>query len=269
MRGKCCGPRAGPADHDERIIADNYLSLQFVRKRAGDILTPDMLLELYAVVTGDTHEQSGMTGRMLEAMCDFANADDDADGPFVHPVIRAVILHFWMAHEHPVVIGNGRMARALFYWSLLSRGYWVADYISISSVLLKEQARYGRSFLYPRADENDLTYFVLYQLGVIQRAIDALRRHLDGKVVEAKWIGARLRQPAEFNHRQRTILGHAMRRPGARYTIGGHRRRHGVAYDTARTDLLELAEAGLLAREVRGRAYVFVAPEDLEEKLEG
>jgi hypothetical protein len=42
---------------------------------------------------------------------------------FIHPVMRAITLHFWLAYDHPFCDGNGRTARALFYWSMLKQGY--------------------------------------------------------------------------------------------------------------------------------------------------
>lgn len=44
-------------------------------------------------------------------------------------------------------------------------------------------------------------------------------------------------------------------------------RSHNVVYETARTDLLELADKELLTANKRGRSYEFVAPVDLEERL--
>jgi Fic family protein len=49
----------------------------------------------------------------LEAMCDFANSK--TPDTFIHPVVRGIFLHFWLAYDHPFVDGNGRTARALFY----------------------------------------------------------------------------------------------------------------------------------------------------------
>src|SRR5256885_14750013 len=115
----------------------------------------------------------------LKAMCDFGNAN--APGYFVHPVLRAIILHFWLAYDHPFVDGNGRTARALFYWSMLRSGYWLVEFISISNILRKAPARYGISFLYTETDDNDLTYFIDYQTTVILRAIKELHDYLDRK----------------------------------------------------------------------------------------
>ena len=41
----------------------------------------------------------------------FANAQSS---PFVHPVVKAMALHFAIGFIHPFVDGNGRTARALF-----------------------------------------------------------------------------------------------------------------------------------------------------------
>jgi len=57
----------------------------------------------------------------MEAMCAFVNGRDTE--PFIHPAIRAMILHFWLAYDHPFVDGNGRTARALFYWAMLRPGH--------------------------------------------------------------------------------------------------------------------------------------------------
>ena len=65
---------------------------------------------------------------------------------FLHPVIRSILLHFWVAYDHPFVDGNGRNARALFYWSMLRHGFWLAEFFSISHEILKAPRKYYRAF---------------------------------------------------------------------------------------------------------------------------
>ena len=98
----------------------------------------------------------------MAAMCDFANGK--IPNHFIHPVVRAIILHFWLAYDHPFVDGNGRTARALFYWLMLRNNYWLFEFISISQIIRKAPIKYGRAFLYTETDDNDLTYFILYHL---------------------------------------------------------------------------------------------------------
>lgn len=45
-----------------------------------------------------------------------------------------------IAYMHPFVDGNGRTARALFYWYMLKSGYWLTEYLSISRVIAKSKS---------------------------------------------------------------------------------------------------------------------------------
>jgi Fic family protein len=199
-------------------------------------------------------------------MCEFAN--EDSAEPYLHPVLRAIFLHFWLAYDHPFVDGNGRTARALFYWSMLRRGYWLMWFVSVSRFLTKAPARYPRSFLYSETDENDLTYFLLFQLEILRRAIDELHTFLARKTREIQAVERLLRPSVGLNHRQLALLGHAIRHPDATYTIESHQRSHDVVYQTARTDLHELADKGLLVRRKVGRRFVYSPPPDLTDRLQ-
>ena len=197
--------------------------------------------------------------------CDFANGE--TPNQFAYPALRAIILHFWLAYDHPFLDGNGRTARALFYWSMLRNRYWLCEFISISHIILKEPARYGRAFLYTETDENDLTYFILFQLGVIRRAVGELHEYISRKSEELRVLESELRGVVVLNHRQRALVGHALRHPSQLYTIQSHRVSHNVVHQTARKDLLNLAERGLLMAEKAGRNWRFTPAVDLEEKL--
>lgn len=284
-----------PTDRSERMIVNNFLAMRYVREHRGAPMTPERIRALHARVTEGTLEEPSRAGGLrtdaddivvsdamgrvlhrppaaaelparLAAMCDFANGASDG-GAFVHPVVRAILLHFWLAYDHPFVDGNGRTARALFYWSLLANGYWLAEYLSISRLLKRAPSRYVRSFLHTETDANDLTYFLVDQLDVVVRAIDDLKTYLRRKMHEVRDVRALLRRSADFNHRQLALLGHALRHPGWQYTVESHRTSHAVTRQTARTDLVELAARGLLHQSRRGKAFVFTAPDDLARRL--
>ena len=201
----------------------------------------------------------------LARLCDFANGE--ADDGFVHPVVRAIVLHFWLGYDHPFADGNGRTARALFYWSMLRSGYWLAQYISISSILRKAPAQYARAYLYTESDDNDLTYFIIYQLRVIERSIESLKRYLARKVSEDRKLQILLHDSPALNHRQRALLSSAIKDPAQPFTIKAQQRRHQVAYQSARTDLLGLEELGLLERAQVGREFVFRAAPHLSKRI--
>lgn len=290
--------RAGrdPRTRSEQMILNNFQAMNFVRDRAQDPLTPSVLLELHRIVTHDTLDDSDDAGRFqpaddvrvrvwdqqgnvlhtppdadelparIRAMCNFANGNDEGDDDFVHPVVRSIVLHFWLAHDHPFADGNGRTARALFYWSMLHHGYWLTEFLTISSILKKGKAKYERSFLYSEWDDNDLTYFVLHQLDVLGRAIDGLHDYLERKMQEVRETEALL-DDTTLNHRQIALLQHALRTPGATYTFKSHARSHGVVYQSARNDLLDMVDRGLLRKRRTGRAFTFYPAKDLHEQL--
>jgi Fic family protein len=284
-----------PRNRSERMILSNYRAMEFVGSARHEDLTPELVREIHRRLTLDNLRHPADAGRLqtpeeerieviwndgtllhvpppaeqlptrLKALCGFANGD----GPqgFLHPVVRSIILHFWLAYDHPFVDGNGRTARAIFYWSMLHRGYWLAEYLSVSSILTHAPAKYARSFLYTETDDGDLTYFILYHLEVICRAIKSLHDYLARKMNEIRQVESLIKRSAEFNHRQLALLGHALRSPGAQYTFRSHANSHNVAYQSARTDLLGLVRKGLLNQWKVGKAYYFTPIEDLAIQL--
>ena len=287
-----------PRDRSERMIFNNFLAMQTAQRmvRSNDPLTSADVLRLHRVVTADALDDPADAGRLqtsdeervivgspdddrilhrpppaselpgrLDRLCDFANGG--LDEGFIHPVVRAIILHFWIGYDHPFVDGNGRTARVLFYWSMLRSGYWLTQYISISSILRKAPGQYGRAYLYTESDDNDLTYFIIYQLRVIERAIESLKSYLARKVKETRQLESLIRDSLFLNHRQIALLSSAIRDPQQQFTIKGQQRSHRVAYQSARTDLLGLEELGLLTRAQFGRQFVFSAVPDLSDRI--
>lgn len=283
-----------PRDRSEQMIVNNYQAMRFVREFVHEELTPDQVRSIHRIVTRDTLADPVDSGRFRRAddvvvmdaqgntihvpppaaeldervaeMCRFANASE-GEGGFLHPLLRAIVLHFWLAHDHPFVDGNGRTARALFYWSMLSSGFWLTEFLSISRILRSAPAEYPRSFLFSETDDNDVTYFIIYQLSVIQRAIGNLHQYLDRKQRELLATEQLLRGFEELNHRQVALLSHALKHPDHPYTIKSHQQSHNVSYQTARTDLLALSRLGILEERKRGRALVFHAPSNLADLL--
>jgi Fic family protein len=287
-----------PVDRGERMILNNYRALTFMRDQANARLTPALVCELHRVLTEGTLERPDEAGRIqrpedervavhdrsdpnmvlhvpppaeelperLEALCAFAN-DDDADERFIHPVLRAVLIHFQLAYDHPFADGNGRTARALFSWYMAKHGYWLVEYLSISRILRAAPGQYMRSFLLTETDGGDTTYFLLHQLRVIARAIDDLHAYLRRKAEEINAVERLLDGDDGLNHRQLALIGDALRQPGRTYTYGGHAAVHRVTHETARSDLSALAERGLLERRQRGRRYFFTPPADLGRRL--
>jgi Fic family protein len=286
-----------PKDRSERMIANNYRALQFMREEMGDRLSPSAILELHRVVTDGTLDDPSAAGKLqqpgegrvavfdrddgkpihtpppaeqlperMQLLCDFANEDEEA-GRFVHPVIRAILLHFWLAYDHPFLDGNGRTARILFFWFMRRRGYWLAEYLPISRFIRKAPARYARAFVETETDAGDTTYFLIHQLDVIEKAIKDLRLYLQRKTAEVRNVEQLLQGTEFLNGRQLALLTDAIRNPDAVYSFDSHAKSHRVSHETARSDLRNLEEAGLLSQRRQGRRHVFEPSPDIAGRL--
>jgi Fic family protein len=281
-----------PRDESERAISNLYRALETILGLRDQALSPKEMVTLNRCSAGgaraapdgvnrndENPSVEGLTpagGRErpatepreqgLESICAFANGQ--TPDFFVHPFIRAVILHFWLLHARPFPRGNSRTARALFQWAMLRQGYPLFAFVAISPVLLRAPARYARAVEQVETDDNDLTYFILHQAGVICEALEVLRGRVARQINELQEAGAKLKGFAGLNPRQQAVLVHALRTPEANYLIAGHQRSHGVTHQTARDDLFDLAQRELLLVGKAGRSYVFRVPADLVRRLQ-
>ncbi len=276
-----------PSNKSEQMIFNNLKGMEYTRAHIKDQLTPEMVLQIHSELMQGTiaskelgrlqtpdddrvHVADSSSSQILHIpppakelkqrlrkMCHFANAKGETE--FLHPVIRAIILHFWLAYDHPFSDGNGRTARAVFYWSMLNSGYWIFEFISISSILRKASTQYAKSYLYTETDDNDATYFIIHQLRVIQQALQSLEKYLERKATEIRHAEELLKNIGGLNYRQLALLGHALRKPHSIFTVNSHQMSHRVAYATARSDLLSLVDRELLEKHIFRNSMQFIS----------
>ncbi len=189
----------------------------------------------------------------LEKVCTWINT---RSGNYIHPLIRACILHFMIAHEHPFRDGNGRTARALFYWFMLKSGYEAFRYISISSLLYAASVKYAHSYQYTETDSMDLTYFLEYQMAIVKRALDKFYEHIDAVISRRARIDRTLFESGalqRLTQRQVTLLNIMLGDAGKGFTVAEIAGQLGIADNTARSDLKALVREGV-AEERRANA---------------
>lgn len=283
-----------PRNADEHMVLNNYRAMEYVRERKDEPLSEEMLCRLHRIITENTTIPNpadigrfrtkdnndfgvwdNVSNRMLygpppvgelpgrmRALCEFANAPRQSR-PFIHPVVRAIILHFQIGHDHPFVDGNGRTARALFYWLMLKNGYWLAEYVSISGIVLRSATNYKRAFLYAETDDGDLTYFILHQLKTLARAVKEVRDYLDARARQIQNIRPALRKLRGLNPRQIAFLEYALKHASRGYSVSEHQVYHGVVARTARTDLHDLVRQNYLEIRPQGKTHFFYPTEKL------
>lgn len=277
-----------PRNKSEHMILNNYRAMQWIEAELKNKkLDENLLLELQAILTKNTLDPSDI-GRFrrdedgivvggenpqevyfipppdsflkpqLKIFLNYAN-DLLEDVNFVHPVVKAILIHFWIGFLHPFVDGNGRLARTLFYWYLLKQKYWAFGYLPLSSVIKKSPAQYHRAYLYTEQDDHDLTYFLDYNLRKIAQAMQDFESYVQRKSKENSRMAKRVREDYHFNDRQIQLLRFFYKNQDATTSITAYTRVYQVALMTARSDLLSLKEQGFLASSKSGR-IVFYGP---------
>lgn len=262
-----------PKDKSQQMIFNNYNTITYLSEHTGDTLSVDMILRIHALITDRTltnPEDSGrfrdnddvvvensITGEVvhvppvheeikeaMEWLVDFANNDSTA--VFVHPVIKAIIIHFFISYLHPFVDGNGRTARALFHWYMLKQGYWLIQYMSISRVIYASKASYEKSFLQVEADGNDMGYFITYNINALDKAFEKMRQYI-AKNVAQQSDENRLLRIGNINQRQAEILYMFLKDESLVLTVRDVCARLMVTPTTAKSDIVGLMNMGLLS----------------------
>lgn len=288
-----------PKTYSEKMILNGYNTLKMILDRKNEKLSKEFLLEIQKSITSGTLKNQKDEGRfrdnneivvgdnlelekvyhsppdyknipsLVDELCRFAN--DDA-GEFVHPIIKGIILHFLIGYIHPFNDGNGRTARALFYWYVISRGYWLFEYAAISRKILASRVNYGISYLYTETDENDLTYFIEYNIKAIYEALIDMQNYISRKQQEQKEANKMVAELRDINFRQASILKDFMKSPDKHFTIKEIQQSYNVVYQTARSDLLDLAKkdyitAKSLTSEKLRKKFIFIFTQHNEEVI--
>lgn len=262
-----------PKDKSQQMIFNNYQTISFIVENKDKKLTEDMLLKTHRLMTDSTMENPEDAGRFRQHddvvvkdgithevvhtppsyteipdfighLCEFFN--EEHARIFIHPIIRGIIIHFMLAYMHPFADGNGRTARALFYWYMLKQGYWLTEYLSISRIIARSKKTYERMYLYAEADGNDIGYFVAYNLRVLELAFKDLQRYISRKASKRRQAGIFLRI-GNINERQAEIIRTYYENPNGVMTVKDVQIKFGVTPTTAKSDIVGLLNIGILS----------------------
>ena len=264
--------KKSPQNKAQQMIANNYATIQYIVEHKDETLTKESLLYIHRLMTEKTLDNPNDAGRFrtndkvvvadmvegdivytpptykdipefVDTVCDFFNNDNPRT--FIHPIIKGIIIHFMLAYMHPFVDGNGRTARALFYWYMLKENYKLTEYMSISRVISKSKASYEKSFRYTENDENDMGYFVAYNLRALEISFQQLRDYIQRKQRE-KRAASSFMIAGNINYRQAMILQRLKEEPGTIFTVKELQEQFSVSSMTARKDLTDLVQQGYL-----------------------
>ena len=174
-------------------------------------------------------------------------------------LLRSGIVHYWFVAIHPFEDGNGRLARALADLALAQGEGTTKRCYSISAEIMENRDEYYRVLDRTSKGSGDLTEWLTWYLKIHAQAVE---RSL-GTLEKVSWAARVWQNLAQYdlNERQRKVFGKLIEKGPDKFE-GGLTRRKYVAMTrtseaTARRDLAELVDAGLLIPYGSGRASAY------------
>jgi Fic family protein len=273
--------KKGPRSVDEKMILGNFKMMKRAWDKREDELSLDLIRDLHRIGVegiednryhpgefkdnddvvvenseGDVVHQpppvENLEGR-LEKICAWVNQNhtDVLGKDYMHPLVKAIILHFIIGFEHPFHDGNGRVARSLFYWFMFKKGFGAFRYIAISTLLKTAPIKYGKSYLYVETDDMDLTYFLDYQCRIIVRAISKFKSTYEETVKSIDEFNAFLYSSGlypKLTEKQKIVFNVAKSGVASDFTITNVKENLGCAYNTAASVLNGLVDLNLFEK---------------------
>lgn len=287
-----------PRTSDEKMIIGNFKMMRFAWDHRGSQITPTMIKELHQIGvdgidndryapgnfrTGDDVVVEDRDGEIVHQppkadgidlrftmLCDWINTDHDDinSNNYIHPLIKAICIHFAIGYEHPFKDGNGRSARALFYWFMFKKDYGAFRYISISNLLKEAATQYGKSYLYTETDEMDMTYFIDYQCLIIMRAVTAFKSRYQKAVSDIESFNSWLFKSGiygKLSDKQKIVFQFSKNNPNSVFTARYIEEKLNCSYNTAASVLNGLVELNLFDKRKNGKKEWIYSLRDKQE----
>ncbi len=285
-----------PRTNSERMIANTYEAIQFIKENQTKDLTAELILHLHYLITKDTLARPEAEGQFRQNddvvvedtitntvvhrpptyteipafvtdFCTFFNSTTNSLFTFIHPLLKGIIIHYLIAFMHPFVDGNGRTARALFYWYMLRRGYDILEYLSISNIIYRSKPTYEKTFVYAQQDGYDIGYFITYNIKVLEAAYQDLLDRVNAEQ-QLRNEATVFLQMGNINERQAAIIKIYYDNPRAMLTVRDIQTRFNITPTTAKTDLMGLVNLGLLDEIALNKVKKgYMRSEEFEERI--
>ena len=177
------------------------------------------------------------------------------------PVLRSAVAHLWFVTIHPFDDGNGRIARAIADLVLARSERSPQRFYSLSSQIQQERTTYYDVLEQSQKGSLDVTVWIEWFLGCLQRAIQSSEVTLQAVLTQARFWESHAGKA--FNGRQRLLLNRLLdgfegKLTSTKWALIGK-----CSQDTALRDIGDLMEHGILARQEAGgrsTSYQLVMP---------
>ncbi|MCX6020229.1 MAG: Fic family protein [Chloroflexi bacterium] len=187
-------------------------------------------------------------GREMPAFLDWFNAETRID-----PVLKAALAHLWFVSLHPFDDGNGRIARALADLALARSEGSPQRFYSMSAQIRQQRSGYYEILERTQKGTLDITPWMIWFLGCIERAIEGAQEELAAVLFKAHfWQRV---APSPINERQRLVLNRLLDGFEGKLTSSKWAKLAKCSQGTALRDITDLMEWGILRKdEAAGRS---------------
>jgi Fic family protein len=184
--------------------------------------------------------------REMARFIEWCNAEDGVD-----PFLRAAVAHFWFVTIHPFEDGNGRLARALADLFLARADGCPERFYSMSTRIEAERNDYYRVLEHTQRGGLDITPWMTWFVGCLDRAIDQAGS-LTAGVLRKAAVWRRVHDGLPVNERQRRVVNKLLDGFDGFLTTSKYARIARCSADTALRDIGDLVERGVLVRNAAG-----------------
>jgi Fic family protein len=177
------------------MLINNFKAMKWVKSNQQNDLTNEVILNLHRIVTENTLEGDDVNfqgkfrndrvfvgphegteySKIEQALKEMIQLTT-SNPRYFHPLLKGILVHYFVGYIHPFFDGNGRTARALFYFKSLRNNLNYVELLSVSAYLRIHGKQYENSFVKVKENEYDLTYFIDFCLDSILSALKEVSR---------------------------------------------------------------------------------------------
>ena len=270
-----------PKNKDEKMVFNNYQALFYILGNIGEAISEEVLLRIYNIVTNETLDKDEIVNKyrldqnevrnleaviyvppeaekvqeMMDSLFEFMSKDDDER---IHPILKAVIFHYYFVYVHPFYDGNGRTARALTYMYLLQNGYDFFKYFSISNIISEARGSYYKAIKNSEDYESDVTYFALFYTKMILDSIKKVTGDFKKQYLKKVIYSEIEHRGLSINDRQEKLIDKVIKFDKSFIDAAFYIKLNKVSQETARKDLSDLVEMEIFSKKKVGRKFHYI-----------
>jgi Fic family protein len=266
-----------PKNKDEWMLINNYHALQWIKENRSKSLSTDLIKEVHAIVTRNTLEvddanfsgrfrddavfvrsslnevkHEGVNHELVEASLNEAIHTATKNRRYFPAVIKGILMHYYIAYVHPFFDGNGRTARAVFYFKAMKNNLTFVELLSVSAYLKNHGKQYERSFEKVVQNDFDVTYFIDFNLDALLEAIEAVEKKVD--YLLSLMV---LREKQKLSENQVGLLQRLALNRFRKITIEEYATRIDKSREIARQELKQLSQLKLLVEEKDSKKFIY------------